>query len=161
MTKKAPKPSFKSAATDSVRVFVVKYNEHEYEQGWGVTDRPSHLQVYGSLEAAQKHLTQLFPKSKRSLLGAGDFFTYPNGPDDTIEIYEVQIPAAHKNAFSKGTIRLVNKKIVKPKQELSDELNALISKNLQSAKIHTLPMPGLNPKPIYFIVVKTPEPSPV
>ena len=144
-------------------VFIIRWMEHEYEPGWGVGDKEDCLMIYPSKEAAQESVEDHFRRiGRRSLLGAGNYFCYPSGPDDGFNLYKIML-SGDCSLFS---IFETHKSIIIPRipSEESDRIyRRLIIEEMQSnrAELVVVPFHGLAPKPltsdpVFFF----PSPSP-
>ena len=131
-------------------VFVVRWHEHEYEEGWGVDDKDSHMVVHPTMEAAVQSVEDRYAKKgTRSLYGAGDYFTYPSGPDHTFYVHELFPPAGYP-LFA----LLELEPSVYVGAEMRDGAWGIIRRDLINAIQHpdhkptVVPFPGLYPKPM-------------
>lgn len=142
-----------------IAVFAMKWSEHEYEAGWGVSNRSIgytlHLSEEDAQTYAQEHLKKRFGRSMR---GAGDYFMYPDGPDDTVRVFTIKVDrqsdtykellqsyADGKKGHMFCTDMGADKKYIPE-----------ISKNFGNNKMpanQTMAVPGLSPKPQNIFVL--------
>lgn len=136
------------------QIYAVRWFEHEYEAGYGVTDRESEISVHTSLEEAEAFVQKCLKIASKqvppTLVGAGDFFEYPAGDHDAFDVCEVWIPAS-SNIFDElaqsdnGTTFLYLMRGDEHRNLIQSVKNAWV--NAPEHEKHTKSCPGFSPKP--------------
>jgi hypothetical protein len=131
-------------------LFAVRWMEREYEEGWGINDRESKISLHPSLQDAQNYVEKHFPEGERSLYGAGDYFTYPAGPDHAFVVYEMSLAPDNEifRLMGDETVLCIDLMDYRnpATMAIKQEIITVIQERMGTQQ-HTVPCPGLHPKP--------------
>jgi hypothetical protein len=129
-------------------VFVVRWNEHENDDGW-INDREYRLSVFSSMEDAQKEVEDHFEIiGTNTLWGAGDF-VYPSGPDNAYHVFEIFPPKGYPlYAFLEeyGSVGIPRYPVHNAWESIRKDVTMAMQN--PDHKPTVVPFVGLEPKPI-------------
>ena len=129
-------------------LYVVRWMSREFEPGWGVDNTEEFCTLHKTMESAERQVEERF-KDRRSLIGAGDYFLYPTGPDHTYHVYEIPVVAGHKIFDLIDSDGLNISRMPKDENVAEFRKQLIIRMQDEQAIIHTVSFQGLAPKPMH------------